>query len=228
VGIRVKYIEYILRTGRIMDTSWELVSASAQKGAQVGAVAGLLASPIAWVVLQQRPSPMRFFDVLPRGGSIGVVGGTLVGASIALGASMVLPTYDLEKWVKRAEEPENARLDQWAMLGAGVGALLSTPGPGSVLFTRAPWRFRIGGGVALGTSVMLSCFAASLHPAVAPNLHMVVPATMLPEPVINKRRKIASEKQAVANQTEVDAEETAGRERRKYRLRGWLGKDVPP
>jgi hypothetical protein len=212
-------------------TTWDLVTVSAQKGVQVGAVTGLyVASPVAWLLLKQRPSPaMRFCEIVPRAGSIGVLGGAIFGATIALGAAVMLPTNDLDAWVKRIRDPESARRDQWAVLGAVVGALMSTPGPGNVLFTRSPWHFRIGGGVALGTAVMLSFFTASLNHHIAPNLHMVVPAGMLPEPILKKRGN-TSEKETTTKERESlwDAEVTAGRERRKYRLRGWLGKDVPP
>jgi len=65
--------------------------------------------------------------------------------------------------------------------GAGSGAMLATPGPGSILFQNTkPWYLRLGGGVGVGSAVGIFCFAVSSHPSCEPYLKYL-PTTMQPE-----------------------------------------------
>ena len=57
------------------------------------------------------------------------------------------------------------------LAGVGAGAMLATPGPGSVLFQSATsWQLRLGGGMGLGAATAVLCFAISCHPAATPYL----------------------------------------------------------
>ena len=61
--------------------------------------------------------------------------------------------------------------------------MLSTPGPGSVLFQNTtPWLVRMGGGMGAGAALGVLCFASSTHPLCAPYVRYL-PVTMQPAPL---------------------------------------------
>lgn len=145
-------------------------------GLQVGACAGVTLSPAAWLAHRMTATTSTaipfYSGVLPRSGAIGLVAGFVAGAAAAHDATRKYSECELQSWAYQGTEhtwlrrtPENMRMTQWSILGLGTGAVFATPGPGSVLFTEAPWYWRLGGGCAVGVVVFTLGFMASCHPA---------------------------------------------------------------
>ena len=157
---------------------WELLPAAALKGVELGAPSAVTLSPVAWLLFRSRP---YWQEILPKLGCAGVVGGAVLGAGAMVAAAATYPTSSLKGLAVLARHSENERLDQWATLGAGAGAMLGTPGPGSLLFQEATWLPRLGGAAAMGVTFAVGAYWASLHPKAVPVLGHL-PLTMQPNP----------------------------------------------
>lgn len=177
----------------------ELTLAGAHKGLQVGAILGLALSPIVHIAVRRhlpaRRSQLRlwYYDVLPRCGATGLAGGALVGAAKAYQIANSNTELQLQVWAHGDSTTagatrhtwlrptsESRRREQWDSLGTGIGALISSPGTGSMLFQETGWLARFGGGLAVGAAVGTLCFLASCHPALETSLEHL-PAGMQPE-----------------------------------------------
>ena len=145
----------------------DLCSSYGQSGAQMGAVAGLALSPVAWLAVGRQNF---YYGVLPRSGSIGLLSGALAGWVGVLLAASSSDLATMREYALRSREVEKERLNQWATLGAGTGAMFATPGPGSVLFHETHWLPRLGGGAAAGMVLGIACFSLSCQPAARPYL----------------------------------------------------------
>ena len=156
-------------------TTYEIVEAGSFVGLQIGSCIGVALSPVVW--LAQRSfcmPPLKFYlDILPRSGACGLASGFVAGAAAAYNVTSVYSESELQLWAHEEgtehtwlrRTSENMRSTQWAILGLGTGAVFATPGPGSVLFTEAPWYWRLGGGCAVGVVALTLGFVASCHPA---------------------------------------------------------------
>jgi hypothetical protein len=152
------------------------------KGGQVGALAGVSLSPVAWLVqrMSMAHSLRWYADVLPRMGAAGVCGGALAGAAASFTVASNFSEGERQAWAHATPPddawmlaqdnvwlkptPENLRCKQWGIVGLATGVVLSTPGPGGSLFQETPWHWRLGGGAAVGVAVFTLGFAASCHP----------------------------------------------------------------
>eukprot|EP00928_Gymnodinium_smaydae_P083474 TRINITY_DN66709_c0_g1_i1.p1 TRINITY_DN66709_c0_g1~~TRINITY_DN66709_c0_g1_i1.p1 ORF type:complete len:182 (-),score=34.88 TRINITY_DN66709_c0_g1_i1:38-583(-) len=157
---------------------WVLFSRAAKQGALCGAACGLTAAPAVWL-LQGRRRPL-YHDLLPRGGLVGVCGGCALGA---LAMSAIAATSDSTHLQAMAApaDPKLDRLDRWTCTGACFGALMATPGPGSLLFHNTHWLPRLGGGAAVGLVTAFLLELATRDPEVQRHL----PASIVPKEVVD-------------------------------------------
>lgn len=157
-------------------STYQILEAGAFVGLQIGACAGVALSPAVWVAHRLTRSSslvIPFYSgILPRSGAIGLVAGAVAGTAAAYNATHKYSESELQIWAHEGTEHawlrrtnENMRSTQWTVLGAGTGAVFATPGPGSVIFTEAPWYWRLGGGCAVGVVAFSLGFMASCHPA---------------------------------------------------------------
>ena len=171
-------------------TTYQILEAGSYVGLQCGGCAGVALSPAAWLAQRMAASSsssMRYMDVLPRSGTIGLMAGLVAGAVAAHRATCDRSERELQQWAHEGTEhawlrrtPENERSTQWATIGLGAGAMFATPGPGSVLFVEAPWYWRVGGGCSVGVVVLTLSYLASCHPACR-DLVTQLPVGMQPE-----------------------------------------------
>lgn len=175
-----------------------LVLAGAHRGLQVGSTFGLAISPIVYGLVRKKLPPRRsafrswYSDVLPLAGFVGLAGGALVGGAKAYRIAYENSDDALQLWAHGGAtfaEPhawlrptaENERKDQWESVFVGGGALIASPGPGSILFSETAWLPRFGGGLAVGAAVGTGCFYASRHPRLAPHVKAYLPEGMQPK-----------------------------------------------
>ena len=171
-------------------TTYQILEAGSYVGLQCGGCAGVALSPAAWLAQRMAASSsssMRYMDVLPRSGTIGLMAGLVAGAVAAHRATCDRSEREIQLWAHEGTEhawlrrtPENERSTQWATIGLGAGAMFATPGPGSVLFVEAPWYWRVGGGCSVGVLVLTLSYLASCHPACR-DLVTQLPVGMQPE-----------------------------------------------
>lgn len=173
----------------------ELVLAGAHKGLQVGSILGVALAPVIHIFtrhhLPARRSQLRmlYYDVLPRSGFAGLIGGALIGAAKSYQVHEHNTAQQLQLWAHGdgttrhtwlRPTSESRRRDQWESVGMGAGALVASPGTGSMLFQETAWLARFGGGLALGAAVGTLCYVASCHPALETSL-TYLPVGMQPE-----------------------------------------------
>ncbi|KAL1519438.1 hypothetical protein AB1Y20_022960 [Prymnesium parvum] len=147
------------------------------KGVEAGSFYSVLLSPLLWPFSRSRS---WYYDVFPRCGCVGFIGGGLLGAACGLWVTSKMSYDDAVECKARTHAAESIRLDQWTGVGAFSGGVMATPGPGSVLFQKTtPFGVRLGGGISIGAAVGILVFAASCHPYFRPYLKYL-PQTMQP------------------------------------------------
>lgn len=167
---------------------FQLLDLWAKSGMQAGSAIGLAISPIAWLLSGRRRS--FYHDVLPRAGCAGLVGGCALGCAAVLVAAATSTSHELHAWASHSQNPDVDRLNRWATGGAGIGALFSSPGPGSVLFHNTPWISRLGGGAAVGALVgTLGALAAR-----DPDVRSKLPASVVPKELLDLQKVISGGK----------------------------------